>query len=132
MKLLTRNTDYAIRAICCMSSKPEKLFTVTELVNDLKMPRPFLRKILQTLNKVGVVKSVRGSGGGFKLVKNPDKLTLADLIEVFQGPLSINECTFKKRVCPNTGRCSLKSKIKNIEDSVKAELRSTSIGSLLK
>ena len=131
MKLLTRDTDYAVRAICCMASKPGQLITVKKLADDLKMPRAFLRKILQRLNKVGLVRSTKGSGGGFRLSGDPRKITLADLIEAFQGPLSINECTFKKRACPNRRECPLKSKIEEIEDYVAAELRSTSIGSLL-
>jgi len=131
MKLLTRDTDYAVRAICYMASRPGRLVTVTELVNDLKIPRPFLRKILQVLNKAGIAKSVKGSGGGFRLVSRPDKLTLADLMEVFQGRLSINECAFKRKLCPNTARCVLKRKIDDIENYVEAELRSILIGSLL-
>ena len=131
MKLLTRNTDYAVRATCCMASKPGRTVTVTELTDELKMPRPFLRKILQRLNKVGMVKSAKGKAGGFRLAKNPYKLILADFIEAFQGPFSINECVFKKKVCPNTNRCSLKRKIDEIEDYIEARLRSVSIGSIL-
>ena len=132
MKLLTRNTDYAVRAICCMASKPGKIFTVTELTDDLKIPRPFLRKILQILNKEGVVRSFRGLGGGFAIAMKPSKIFLSDLMEAFQGPLSINECIFKKRICPNIERCSLKSKIDKIEAQVENELRSVTIGSLIR
>jgi Rrf2 family protein len=131
MKLLTRNTDYAVRAICCMASKPGRTSTVAELTDALDIPRPFLRKILQRLNKVGMVRSARGKAGGFRLAKDPYKLTLADFIEAFQGPFSINECVFKKKICPNTKRCALKCKIDEIEDYVEAQLKSVSIGSIL-
>lgn len=114
-----------------MALKPGRAVTAAELTDDLKIPRPFLRKILQRLNKVGMVKSTKGKAGGFKLVKNPYKLTLADFIEAFQGPFSINKCVFKKKVCPNTKRCSLKRKIDEIEYYVEARLRSVSIGSIL-
>jgi len=131
MKLLTRDTDYAVRAICCMASKPGRAVTVAELTDDLKMPRPFLRKILQRLSKVGMVMSARGKEGGFRLAKDPYGMTLADFIEAFQGPFSINECIFKKKACPNTKRCVMKRKIDEIEDYVEAQLRSVSIGSIL-
>ena len=132
MKLLTRNTDYAVRAICCMASKPGKIFTVTELTKGLKIPRPFLRKILQLLNKEGVVKSFKGSGGGFALAMKPSKIFLSDLMEAFQGPLKINECKFNKKICPDIGRCPLRRKINMIEDHVVSELRSVTIGLLIK
>ena len=131
MKLLTRNTDYAVRAICSMAARPNNIVTATELVSELKIPKPFLRKILQILNKKGIVKSTKGSGGGFVLARKPNDIYLVTLIEAFQGPLSINECIFKKRVCPNRKTCPLKKKITEIENKVENELRSITIGSLL-
>ena len=91
MKLLTRNTDYAVRAICYMAKRGEGVISVTELVKSLKIPRPFLRKILQTLNKKGIVRSSKGIGGGFRLAVAPGKIYLVDLIKVFQGPLKDNK-----------------------------------------
>lgn len=132
MKMLTRNTDYAVRAMCYMAKKGRGVISVTELVASLKIPRPFLRKILQELTKKGLVKSYKGIGGGFKLGSSPDRIFLVDLIEVFQGPLCINECIFKKRACPNTSECPLKKRIDSIERKVEAELRTITIGSLLK
>lgn len=131
MKLLTRNTDYAVRAICAMAARSGEVVTAAELVSELKMPRPFLRKILQVLNKSEIVKSTKGSGGGFVLARKPGDIYLAAIIEAFQGPLSINECIFKKKVCPNRKICPLKKKLSEIENKVEAELRAVTIGSLL-
>lgn len=115
-----------------MASRPGEVVTATQLVDELKIPRPFLRKILQKLNKVGLVLSAKGSGGGFRLTRDPEDMSLADIIEAFQGSLRINECVFKKKLCPNRCGCNLKSKIEEIEGHVTFELKSTSIGSLLK
>lgn len=131
MKLLTRNTDYAVRAICTIASQDGRTVSAAEIVGELKMPKQFMRKILQSLNKAGIVRSVKGAGGGFALAHDPYRITLADVIEVFQGPLSINECVFKKRACPNIKDCPLRARITSIEDHVERELRATSIGSLL-
>lgn len=114
-----------------MASKTGRSVTVTELTDELKIPRPFLRKILQRLNKVGMVKSARGKEGGFRLAKDIYNLTLADFIEAFQGPFRINECVFKKKICPNIRACPIKRKIDEIEDYVEAQLKSVSIGSIL-
>jgi Rrf2 family protein len=132
MKLITRDTDYALRAICFMVRHKKKIVAVSELVNKLKIPRPFLRKILQILNKKRILKSYKGSGGGFLLVKPPNKVFLVDLIEIFQGSLSLNECFFKKMACPNIRTCALKKKIDKIESYVIKELKSITIASLLK
>ncbi len=131
MKLITRDTDYTLRALCFISQHKEKMVSVSELVKELKMPRPFLRKILQVLNKKGILKSYKGLGGGFLLAKPANKIFLADLIEIFQGPLRLNECFFKKMRCPNINTCALRRKINSIERYVISELRSITIASLL-
>ncbi len=131
MKLITRDTDYAVRALCYMAGTKTQMISVPDLVKELKVPRPFLRKILQILNKKGVLRSSKGRGGGFTLAVAADKIFLVDLIEIFQGPLKLNECIFKKRVCPDRTMCSLKSKIDTIEKHVVSELKSVTIASLL-
>ena len=115
MKLITRDTDYAIRAICFIAKRKKELISASELVRCLKIPRPFLRKILQILNKKRILKSVKGKGGGFHLLFPPNKIFLLDLIRIFQGPLKLNECIFKNNVCPNIKTCRLKKRIDNIQ-----------------
>lgn len=132
MKLITRNTDYALRAVCYMSEERSRIFSVSDLVKELGMPRPFLRKLLQALTKTGVVRSLRGKGGGFRLAGNVEKMSLADLLEVFQGPFRLNECTFKKKICPQISKCPIKRRIDTIEAHVLKELKSVTVGSLLK
>ncbi len=132
MKLITRNTDYAVRAVCYLAKNKDRLVAAPELVRELKIPRPFLRKIMQMLGRGGVVKSSKGAGGGFRLNVAPNKILIIRLIEIFQGPFNINECVFKKVLCPNRKRCCLKKKIDKIEDLVLSELGSITIGELLK
>lgn len=131
MKLLTRNTDYAVRAICYMAKRAEGVISVTELVKALKIPRPFLRKILQLLSREGIVRSYKGVGGGFALGISAKKIYLIDLIRIFQGPLKVNECIFKRRICPNVRVCPLKKKIDAIGQHVESELKAITIGSLI-
>ena len=75
MKLITRNTDYALRALCYIS-KNKNIVTVNELVKKLKVPRSFMRKILQRLNKRRILVSFKGQGGGFKLRALPEKIRI--------------------------------------------------------
>jgi Rrf2 family protein len=131
MKLITRDTDYAVRALCFLADNPEKRITVSTLVSKLSIPKPFLRHILQVLNKEGIVKSYKGLGGGFELSVKPSRILLADIIGSFQGPLRLNECIFKKKICPNKNICALREKINTIESRVISDLDSITIASLL-
>ncbi len=131
MKLITRNTDYAIRAIAHMAARQKEIVSVASLVRALRIPRPFLRKILQILGKRKLIRSYKGTGGGFTLALRADKIYLVDIMEIFQGPLSLNECMFKKDLCSNRGKCPLKRKIDSIEKYVKNELSKLTVASLI-
>ena len=132
VKLITRSTDYGIRALSFMAEEKGRIVPVPELVKALNIPRPFLRKILQALTKSGFVRSYKGIGGGFELAMPADKIYVAEVAEVFQGPLSLNECLLKKEVCPNRKTCPLKKRIDKIEKYAASELGSITIGELIK
>ena len=131
MKLITRNTDYALRAICYIA-KQKKIVTVTELVRVLGVPRPFMRKILQQLSKEKILNSYKGPEGGFKLKLFPNKIFIVQIMRIFQGELSLSECFLKKDVCPNKGKCVLRKKIRLIENNMLRQLRQINIASLVK
>ena len=132
MKLITRNTDYAMRALCYMAKQAKRSVSATELVQELRIPRPFLRKLLQKLSGEGILRSTKGQGGGFSLERSPKSVRLTDLIRIFQGGIQLNECIFKKKICPNRGTCALKREIDGIEQSVLKQLEKVSIASLIK
>ena len=131
MKLITRNTDYAMRALCYIAKQGRGSVSATEMVAALKIPRPFLRKILQTLSSEGLLRSVKGQGGGFSLALPAEKVLLTDLIKIFQNTIQLNECVFKKRLCPNRSTCVLKKEIDSIEQDVLKRLHGISIASLI-
>ncbi|MFH1889202.1 MAG: Rrf2 family transcriptional regulator [Candidatus Omnitrophota bacterium] len=132
MKLITRDTDYALRALSFIARRKKEIISVAELVKELKIPRPFLRKILQVLNKKKILESHKGKGGGFLLGVPANKIFLVDLIEIFQGPLRLNECFLKKLPCPDKRTCVLRERISNIEKYVIRELRAVTLASLLR
>ena len=130
MKLITRNTDYALRALCYIA-KRKNIVAVDELVKRLGVPRPFMRKILQQLNKAGILASYKGQGGGFRLKVNPEKIYLFQIMRVFQGKVGLSGCFLKKDICPNKGECVLRKKIHSIEADVLRQLKRVNIASLV-
>lgn len=131
MKIIQRNVDYAIRALCVIAKNKKGIYPVSDLVQKLKIPRPFLRKILQQLNQAGLLKSYKGQGGGFRLAVSAEKVSLVDLMEIFQGGFRLSECLFKKKSCPRQRFCALKNRINQIERKVTQLLEKITLESLL-
>ncbi len=132
MKLLNRDTDYAVKALLYITQQDPERVSVPELVKQLDIPRPFLRKILQILNREGVLNSFKGKGGGFVLAVPPEEILLTRLIDIFQKPVKLTECIFKEKICSDVRTCPLKKRIDTIEQHVISELESITIESLLK
>ncbi len=130
MKLITRDSDYAIRALCCVATEKD-LVSVKCLAKKLSMPYPFLRKILQTLTQAGLLFSLKGRGGGFKLTKPAEKISVFEVIKVFQGDFVLTEHTFKGKVCPRVKICRLKKQLDRIKGDVDSQLKKITLDSII-
>ena len=131
MHLISRETDYAVRALCYLARYPRAIVPVVLLCSESRTPRSYLRRILQTLAKAGILDSFRGKGGGFRLRKSVSGIRLADVMEIFQGHPDFTRCGFRNRVCPRRSTCPLRVKIKEIEQRAVAELRAITIAALV-
>ena len=132
MKLLTKDTDYAIRALLVLAANQKEYVSARKISEEEKIPYSFMRKILLKLYKSGYVKSKEGGKGGFKLKKKPSKIGAVDLIRLFQGNIQFSECMFRKKLCHKRSDCVLRQNIKEIQHLVENKFRGITIESLSK
>ena len=129
MKLLTRKTDYAVRALCYIAEKSDKI-SVTELTKKLNIPYHFLRKILKTLTNAGVLVSSKGKNGGFLLSKSTNQICIKKIIEIFRGKINVSDCLINKNICPDVGNCMLRNELTEINNQIENRFKSMTIASL--
>lgn len=132
MKLITKHTDYAARALIYLARTGDRLVPSREIAEGEGIPLTFLRRILRELAREGLIETREGAAGGVRLTGNPDRIELIRLIGIFQGKVSLVECIFRRKLCPNRSRCVLRSRLEKIEDLVLAELAGITIGGLVK
>ncbi len=130
MKLINRDVDYAARALVFMARANKPTVSVAEMSGKVGVAGPFLRKIMQKLAKAGVVHAVKGKGGGFAMARRPEAVTLRRLIDVLQGPLKLNDCVFRQRICQNHAGCVLRHKIAGMEQRLLAEVEAVTVRDL--
>lgn len=103
---LTRAADYAVRMMIQFASAPAGTRLTREaLAEATGLPESFLGKILQSLTRAGLVRSRRGTDGGFVLVADARKLTLVEIIEAVDGPIALNLCLMNGRRCDQQDWC---------------------------
>lgn len=104
--LITRATEYAIRAILYLAKQPPKEIVLKKDICKTQNITPaFLTKILQPLIKEGIVGSQRGVGGGFYLIKNPAEISLLDIVEAQEGEVLLNQCLAGPGTCERDVFC---------------------------
>jgi len=131
MKLLTKNTDYAVRALLRISLSGEEYVNSREISTAENIPLPYLRRILSELGRAGLVRTREGVKGGISLALPPEKISLVGLIEIFQEKVSLVECLFRKKICANVQTCPLRRRLKKIEKQVVDELEGITLASLI-
>lgn len=131
MKLITRETDYSIRALVFLAAKKGVIVSASELVSELKIPRPFLRGLMQILQREGFLVSTKGKGGGFILKREAKSIKVIDIIKVFQGEFSLLECFLSKEPCPNKSHCRFRSEVKVIEEFARKRFSALTIAGLI-
>jgi len=132
MKVLTKKTDYAIRALLMLGAKRGSYVSAKSISVEQDMPYQFLRGVLQEMIRHGLIVSKEGVQGGFMLAKEPDEIRVRQLIEIFQGTVQVSECMFRKQICANRSQCVLRHEIMKIEQVVHHEFEQVTIGKLLR
>lgn len=91
--MLSLTSEYALRIMVILAQKNELLFaTGEEIAMHSKVPKAYLAKILQSLNKAGLVRAQKGIGGGYALNRNPNTISLFDIINAVDPFTRINRC----------------------------------------
>lgn len=111
MLKISRLADYAVVILASMSKQPKGLMKTAEVSTLVALPGPTVSKVLKLLVKQGLVDSVRGAGGGYRLSAAPANISVAAIISAVDGPITLTACVEGnagscdyRRSCPVHGR----------------------------
>lgn len=91
--MLSTTTEYALRALVRMAQLPEGAAILgRDLAEGARLPANYLSKILLSLRNAGILTTMRGSGGGYRLKKKPEEIRLIEVVEIFEGPRALPAC----------------------------------------
>nr|WP_122012900.1 Rrf2 family transcriptional regulator [Maliibacterium massiliense] len=128
---ITRETDYAIRAIRALASDAGRIVKAADIAQQESIPVNFLFNILRKLKTAGIVDIRRGKYGGYQLLKSPSEITLRDMIELFEDGVHLNLCTIDPSLCQNARTCKVHEEFERIERQLLEELQRYSLAEIL-
>lgn len=106
MKISTKGR-YGLRILLDLAlHSGEKLRLIRDIAQSQQISEKYISRLIIDLRRAGMVKSVRGSKGGYELAKAPQEITLLDVVEVMEGALSIVDCVREPGQCSRNQGCA--------------------------
>lgn len=103
---ITRASDYAVRVMIHLAALPaDSTVRQTELSKATEVSGHFLSKVLQQLVRSGLIRSQRGSGGGYGLAVRANTVSLLDVVQAMEGAVQLNQCVAEGPTCERKSWC---------------------------
>lgn len=130
---ITRQADYAIRAILYLAEKDPNLRASTSQIAEQKhIPPSFLAKIISQLSIAGLILTSRGARGGVSLARPADQISIMEVVEAIDGPIALNQCTFSTlQTCPFGGNCPVHDMWMDAQTQLVDKLKNTTFDSFI-
>jgi FeS assembly SUF system regulator len=134
MLRLTKKADYSLIALRHFASRQQETgeaVSAKEVAEICGIPLPVLSKLLQKLGKSGFLVSEYGTNGGYRLARDPRRISVLEVIRAIDGPIVLANCFTENAYCGHSDRCTVKRPLKRIHEGILRLLESVSIQDML-
>jgi Rrf2 family protein len=132
MKISTKGC-YGVRAMIELGRNfgqgPMLMGTIAQKQN---ISRKYLHALLTSLRTAGLVRSIRGSGGGYELAKDPSKITVEEMLKVLEGSLAVSDCVHNSKSCERSDSCMGVDLWSEITSIIQLALRGVSLEDIIR
>lgn len=123
MLRINRQTDYAVRVVLALSKKEkDRLFPTSEIGREMLIPPVLLQRIVAELAGGGFINTQVGRDGGIALARDPEQITLLQVVERFEGELYLSDCVLKPGECPFDSLCPVHCQWVRLKDMLRNEM----------
>jgi len=131
MLRISKLADYATLIMSRLAGDEDQLYSASCLAKNLGLSLSVVSKILKLLCRRGLVTSVRGAEGGYRLSRPALEISLAAVVSAIEGDMSITECCSQKDTCVLTSTCATKNNWKGINQVIYTTLSNLTIKDML-
>jgi len=128
----SRLADYAVVILATLAQRDEGLMTASCISNNTSLPEPTVSKVLKKLAGGGLLISVRGASGGYKLAAAPENLSVAKIVVAVDGPVSLTACVEGSEVeCDYECFCPVKGRWDGVNAAIRKSLEGISLSDMI-
>jgi len=131
MLRISKLTDYGIVLLARFAAAPrDAQLSARELAEATTLPLPAASKMLKQLASAGLLESLRGAKGGYRLVRAPEAVTVAEIVHALEGPIALMDCTAGPGHCDQEARCTVQEPWHRINRAVHDALARVTLADL--
>jgi Rrf2 family protein len=128
MLRLSKKADYALIAMKYLATRRDQASaSAREIAEQYDIPIELLAKVLQRLARRGLVTSHQGTRGGYRLARPVAQISVADIIQAIDGPLTVTACSTDAENCGQYSKCSIRDPLWKIKDRIVSALSTCSL-----
>jgi len=120
---ISKLTDYGTLVLVHLAGyEKNALCSATELAAGTGLALPTVQKVLKTLARAKLVLSARGADGGYRLAREPEDITAAEILDALEGPVAITECSHDDSHCELESNCQVGGAWQKISHAIRAAM----------
>ena len=132
MLRLSKKADYALLAMRHLAANSDRdAVSAREVAESYDIPPELLAKVLQKLVRARLLASHQGIRGGYALARTPALISVADVIQAIDGPLTVTACSDLDHSCEQYSKCNIRDPLWRIKDRIVSALAATSVAELV-
>ena len=132
MLRVSKLTDYATEVMTVLAAAPARVHSAQELAERVRLELPTVSKLLKQLASAGLIESFRGVNGGYRLAREPERISIADIVIAMEGPIGMTECSAQSGLCDHESHCGVRVNWQRINEAIAGALAGVSLADMLK
>lgn len=127
--MLSSSSKYAVNAVLYLAvhASKEKKIRAKEIAEAIKLPSPFLSKLLQMLSREHIISSSKGPTGGFYLTEQAKQTPLIEIVKVIDGTDRLEDCVLGLHKCSSEKPCPVHFSVQPLKSQFRKDLENNSI-----
>jgi Rrf2 family protein len=131
MLRLSKKADYALIAMKHLALQPDHgSSSAREIAGQYDIPIELLAKVLQRLVRGGLLASHQGTRGGYQLARPATRISVADVIQTIDGPVTVTACSTDETACEQYAKCNVRDPLWRVRERILAALGECTIAEL--
>lgn len=127
---ISRLTDYGTMLLVYLAQHEDRLCSASDVALGTHVAQPTVQKLLKVLARTGLVDSVRGAEGGYRLARNADSINAAEILDALEGPVAITECSTVESHCELESMCQVGDAWQKINKAIRLALSEITLADL--